>query len=425
MDLAETLSNLTPVNPLAKHQNMFAHCSSLSLGGGRAGCYYVECRKKRVSSLARFAALYSDKIYVRSYFADYDHYLGEGEEELRQLFKEDLDILAQMQPIFEAGIIEFMGGHNEVMCPRCLSTSIGFGKEGEKRLAAALSNLSLEYLDNTTYSIESDGDSFFIHMKGPELYYEHGGRVIGPYEAQDILPSKPRLMKKLIDEGKLDLSKAVAKKTNIHKILASEVAQNINYEITMKELLGTSFLTDNEIHLKFLDGITDDYEIAKRNVVAHNYLTTMVPFLADVSLRGLLKLRDREADSFLQFRAALNKSIDEFRANKGNFSKEDAVSLRRDIIDPKLAILDKRVKEAKKDLASTAFRSLVGTVGAISFGLYTGIVPQELAAIAKALGFVKFGADMIQKIMALGDGSKAIKQDDLYFLWKVRQQAKS
>ena len=422
LELMEDLGSLTPPTDTAPNKHQLAHCASFSLGGGREECYNVGCRMQRLESLARFATLYSDKVYIRNYFASYDHLKNLSKDRLAEYFLDDIYLLSLIRPIMAAGLMEFMGG-KEAACPKCLAARIGPTEKSSSYLQKAVSRLSLDYLNNTQVSLEKDEKEFILHLEGSELYYDHGGLLLVFNRIPNSLRSKPMLLSKLKKEGVIHLSKKEARKINFHKVMAQEVLENLTYEVIMKSELDTSFVTNREIHIAFLQKFGQDDEVTRRNQLAYKHMTALVPFLEDVPLGKLLKLRERERFSFLQFRAALNKSIDQLYRTKGKFSEGDAKSIYFDIIAPELARLDKRVKAAKKDLITSLIRSATGTLGAISFGLYTGIIPYEIASIAKALGLVKFGSDMIQKFMSLGDGAKTIQQKDLYFLWKVKQVA--
>ena len=151
----------------------------------------------------------------------------------------------------------------------------------------------------------------------------------------------------------------------------------------------------------------------------------MVPFLEEIELKNLFKIRNREQEAFLLFRQALNKSIDEFQSLRDSFTEKHAQSIYADIIEPSLAHLATKVKKAKKDLISRPFRSLTGIVGMISFGLLTALVPPNTLEIVQALGLLKFGSDFVMDTMALGDHEKVIESDPYYFLWKVKKIGKS
>jgi len=73
LDIAEELASLTPGKGQRQTQGISSHTASASLGGGREGCAYLGCRGERLDSLARFAAFYSDRVFIRNYFCDYWH----------------------------------------------------------------------------------------------------------------------------------------------------------------------------------------------------------------------------------------------------------------------------------------------------------------------------------------------------------------
>ncbi len=162
----------------------------------------------------------------------------------------------------------------------------------------------------------------------------------------------------------------------------------------------------------------------QKNLIALNHLSSIVPFVEDVPMKNLLKLRRREKEAFISYRKALNVAIDNFGGIADTFTERDAKELHADVINPKLIDLERKVKAAKRDLIKKPFRSLSSVVGGISFGLLTGLITPDIAAIAKTIGLVKFGSDTIMQAIALGDKEDAIKSDHFYFLWKLKQRAR-
>jgi len=128
-------------------------------------------------------------------------------------------------------------------------------------------------------------------------------------------------------------------------------------------------------------------------------------------------------DAFLLFRKALNDAIDECRKQKTNFSEDDANAIYQDILRPRLANLNQKVKTARKSLAKSSATKILAWTGAITFGLYTGLLPTELAGLAKALGITKVLAELTENIASQRKIEKVIKNEDLYFLWKVKREA--
>ena len=265
---------------------------------------------------------------------------------------------------------------------------------------------------------------YVVCMSGPELYYEHANLARLDRELPAAVSARPRIVSQLEKDGHIRLSRTLSRELGIHKDLAREVIHNVGYHLLVNKFLGTSLLTDRQVHLAFLRHASQDTSMEERNAIAQKYLTAMVPFLNDVPVRKLLTLREREAESFIRFRAHLAGAIDEFRSERTTFTAKSARAIYHDVLAPELERLDKRVSTAKRDLVSTAVRSAVGMVGAISFGLFAGLIGTEVAAIAQAVGVASFGSDLLKKTMALGDAERKIEEDDLYYLWRVRKVAR-
>jgi hypothetical protein len=185
--------------------------------------------------------------------------------------------------------------------------------------------------------------------------------------------------------------------------------------------LGTSYLSDTKLPIEVLSAISGDVDLARRNSLVQKHLTSLVPFLGEVSAASVLKLRQREEESFLTYRQALNKAIDDVRAQRSDFSERDARSLYSDVIAPELARLDRVVKTARREILKDVGRSIAGWSAAISFGMYAGFLPEQLLLAAKALGLTKVLADIGTAISRLASPEDAIRKENLFFLWKVRQ----
>ena len=106
------------------------------------------------------------------------------------------------------------------------------------------------------------------------------------------------------------------------------------------------------------------------------------------------------------------------------FNEKEAREIYSDVVEPRLAALEKRVKIAKRDLVKKGIRSIVAVAGVISFGLYTGFIPAEFAELIKAVGLTKIAIDLVEKTVPVGEAVSTVKNDDLYLLWRARKLAK-
>jgi hypothetical protein len=147
----------------------------------------------------------------------------------------------------------------------------------------------------------------------------------------------------------------------------------------------------------------------------------MLPFADGVPVKKLLRLRQREEESFIRFQAAMHRIVAEARSLGGEITEQDARNLYGDVIRPRLAELDQKVKEAKRDLVRRPAASVAGTAAVLGFGFFSGVLAAEVQALIGALGAFKTVHDLTAQTVELSDVKKAIRHDDMYFLWRVKK----
>ena len=426
IDLAAEIAEDTSAEQLGREQSIFAQFASLSLGGGREYCSNLECRKKRINELAQFALLYCDRVYVKNFLTDHIPHPGgktwKDEDEFRQEFTNDLTILNEMRPLVKKGIIiPFTPPLN--YCPHCLA-SHSLGRDADTRLEALEKHLRQRFSQEiTSYELFKSGEKYFLGIYGPEILIDHGVHGVSFWALPEPLRNMPRLLRR-VDAGEIvSLSKTAQKKLGYHHRLTQQVLENVAYELTASQSLNTSFLTERPLHIEALTILSESDRIQRRNLIAQRHLTSFVPFLDGVTLEDLIKLREKEEEAFVLYRHALNEAIDEYKA-QGDFTARDAQALYSDVIAPKLTALDSKVKSARKKLLKDTGLNIFAWVGAISFGIYAGFVPADLVAAAQALGLTKVVAELLKLTFDRTDVTKDIRNEDMYFLWRVRRAAR-
>ena len=404
----------------------FTHSASLSLSGTRKPCQHLKCRINKISQVARFAALYSDQVYIHNFLSNYlMHPLpieNINEEELKNNFIEDIIVYSKISPLIESNIIiPYVAPKN--ICPNCLAEK-SFGTNAGKRFKKKYKELCDEYFNNTEIYFEKKSVYYALKCKSTEELLEHGIQILTRESPCSILKSMPRLLSKVENGESVLLSNTIKKKLKIHKNFAEDIIQNISFELASAQCLNTNFLTERPIHIDVLNSISKDKHIGLNNHIAYKYITSNVPFLGEINISDVLKVRKRENEAFLVYRNALAQAINEYKSKKTILTKSVAQEIYFDIIAPKLAILDRRVEIAKKDLIKSGSRKLIGWVGAISFGVYLGYLNSDLIKMATALGLTKVIADFTEMLMNKSDSEQEIQNNDMYFLWKVQQLRK-
>jgi len=418
VDLNSEIERLIENNKPKANRSIFSHTASLGLGGSTIECSSLDCRLKRINKLARFGLMYSDNVTISSFFTGYDELTDEDDLEWHLYrFYDDLRVLFEIKDPLESGLISFTAPITNV-CFTCQAEEF-LGKKAAAKFPLSYKQLQNSYLKNMEVICEKIEDGYEFDCDGPIPFFDHIGSYTMP-NLPDAINKRIRIKKRIENEKIVKLSKTLIKEIGLHEDYAHTVVTNAIHGLSTSKRFNTSFLTENDLHLSLLNSLQAEYEVSRRNQIASKHLTSIVPYAEDVDVKNLVILREREKEAFLVYRQSINQAITEFTKLNGTFTENDAKQLYSDVIEPTLASLDIRVKKAKKDLICKPLRSLTGAVGSISFGLLTGIVSPKLTAIVSAIGLAKFGTDLIKDTMATGDKEDAIKEEQFYFLWKVR-----
>jgi hypothetical protein len=420
LDLAERLRISSQPEPRTGKLSYFEHAASTSLGGGRDECMAITCRWERLGHLARFAALYSDRVHIRSFFADYEHAKAKkiNISALRSVFAEDLILLVALKPLLESQLIVFEGDLRHI-CLDCFAAAIGHGDHAGSVVKSAFAQLRNEYRENTEFLLTRKNNLYFLSISGPEPYFNHAFYQVWKSLPQ-LIEARPRILQQLQNTGSVIISPTLASQLRLYDDLTGKVGMNLAYALLAAYSRKTSFLTDKEIHIRFLQTLGTSVDEERTNKIALEHLTTIVPFLEDLRLSDLVRLRKKEEESFTQFRAALNRSIYDFAKLGKSLTRVEARQIYADIIAPELARLEKTVKQARRSLFKNVGISAVGMIGAISFGLLSGLVSPEFTAIAQAIGLTKFSGDAISNLASIKNAEDSIRHDNYYFLWKAQ-----
>lgn len=224
-------------------------------------------------------------------------------------------------------------------------------------------------------------------------------------------------------EGRTKLPKDIFSTFGVHEALTNSFMSDISFQLLSSNVLGTSFLSDNSTSLSVINALSNDSGISRRNFVAEKYLSTIIPFLEDVPLDKVMEVRDREEESIINFRTALNQAIIEY-SKDNQFNELQAKQLYSEVIHPSLIHMEKRFTQAKVDLVKNAGSKILGTGVALVFGVYSGIIPANLVDVANALGLVNIISEIVQQVSMAHNLNNVIKNENYYFLLKLKQKVK-
>jgi hypothetical protein len=426
IDLCSQSCDMSSHETIDNRPSIFSYAVSPSLGGGKNPCSSPICRLKKVKELTQFAVLYSDKVYIKNFFYDYTHWPSSGKRlkaHLIRSFVIDLSVFCALLPLIEAGKLQIATFRD--ICPHCLSI-MALQKNAKSDYENACQNLQKKYYKEVTYSLRYEHDELSLVASGPDFFIPHG-RLINYYrDPEELLAKIPQLAKKAMVSGEIILTTAQARKIEAGELFCNPVIDSIAFDLGAAHFFNSSYLSDSDLEIQFIRNLTIDPITRRRAALMQKYLTCIVPFIEFVDAASLIKLRDREEEAFILFRAALAKAVEEYKTAGDTFTEKDAQAVYADIIQPRLATLDAKIHGAKIALSRDGVRKVVGWTGAISIGIYADIfTANPLLEGAAVLGAVKVGAELIETIMAKSDSKKTIRKDDLYFLWRVKEMAEA
>lgn len=414
---------LTSALDLPRQSGILTHSASFSLSGAAWPCGSIWCRLEKARQLAQFSAFYSDKVYIRNFFVDHLRHLESekypNESMMQQTFANDLIVFQYLRPLIEAGIVVPITTPNH--CPHCFVQDV-LKQEDDKRLSGALRGLARRYSKEVSYTLYKDKNGLFnLVMKGPDDLLEHSYLAM---VTPDPPPrcKKDRRLRKQLDEGvEVRLTEKAVKETQLDVHMTDRVFQSVIFQLAASQCLNTSYVTERGLDITLLNQLTTNEAVQSRDQIIRDHLTCLVPFIDNISTADVLRIRNKEQDAFIRFRRAVNKAVDESVSSGENFTEKTAQQVYQDIIRPELSNLDTKVKAVRKKLLGDTAIKIGAWSASIGIGLYTGILPEQLALAAKALGLTKVLAELGEGILMNLRPESEIKGADMYFLWKVRQ----
>jgi hypothetical protein len=250
-DFCLAVSELLP-RPSKRAISPFTFVGNASLADDSVPCANPPCRMRTVDSMARFAALYADKVFLPDAFKDLHSFIESGRcVQTEYLEKACLElavrvhVLYYIRPLVEDGIVQFIKTIHRTLCASCYEKAIGeVGSEYLKKLSAAKRLLNKRYCEEIDYVVTRIDDSMTLTQTGPEDLVPHG-------QSFRLLDKVPNSLVGKSASVPFKLTKAQVKTyglVNIGYIIDDLLRQNY-YSI----MFGTNYLTQREIDVDIMN----------------------------------------------------------------------------------------------------------------------------------------------------------------------------
>ncbi|WP_305457652.1 hypothetical protein [Photobacterium leiognathi] len=423
LDLYDEVSNTVANLPDSSNMRGRIFCASNSLSGSPHECIEQNCRLSRVEELSKFSALFADNVLFHNYLSDispsYGHIPEQDDFDFRYRVVADIHTLYKFKDLIKDGIAQpYMTPKN--YCLECFSNQF-LGKGYSNRISKSIDKLGSNiYSKVEVFLTFNEVDGYLANCESDENTLPHGTQIYYlDNSIEEVLPSN--VIKKAHEQGGIYLSLGNKKKLGLAESISSTSIAEAVYQKAIAKHTSGSILTHSLNEVNALNLIEKDNHVSNINTILSKHWNIIIPYAEQISVSNLLKLRKREQEAFIRFRAILDKSVSEALALKGSFTEKDARELFADVIEPDLALLETKTKIATKDLIKKPLISLAGVGAAIGVGAYTGMLSGDMALAAKALGLSKIAYDSVTSTLEMADISKEIRQEDYYYLWKMQR----
>lgn len=399
-----------------KNNNKFSFIANSSLSGGRHPCSALECRNKKLVQLASFALLYADEVYIHNPF---EETMLKGIDKFSEVDRQELGIgiknFFHLKPLFEKGIIKYAQNlsslcqhHKEVFADPILKKI----DQNQKSLYRAIHKYLLERCVASFDS--SEGGEVFLEIAGPGDFIDHEKIFFhSPWNKSEVCKHVKFLKGKQLPYR---LSRDELVNEEILSLVINPILSDLSDQEWHSAFHGTSYLCDNPTQIKLASRVNDS-TLSVNSSAFEVGMKHYLPVVYSQSMKSILDLREREEEAFAVYRDKVSSMMHET-----NTSDEAEISkVFRDQVLPEINIIDKKIKDWKFSTRESLREKIIFGAGAVSIGLYAGILPPDIGQFVAAAG----GGSAVMG--ALMDFNKTLKRNhiarsnDFYFLWQANQ----
>lgn len=411
----EYLRNLINQDYVVKKYNPFSFVPNNELSG-TGGCEEISCKIKRANRFAIFSSLYAEDVYIQLNLItnphddfDIDEIDNDDEtySDFRYMLECDLSILNVYSKLIESGIVHITPPKH-LYCKECFHKEI-LGIENFIDIEPIKKTL-LNKVKLYVNSYDKDLNLLTFNVENiDEFFPEHGQIFIAPQNNLIKLSNSSIKPGTLITNSNL-INDFIDNFVNDEFISTSYYAsycKNNNAKLITNKISDSMFMNLANQTNRHNNGLNCYNTIPKYDM----------PFVTDITVEKALQLREVEGESFNKYRIALNKAISEQHKTNSTLEWNDIYD---DILFPAFCELDEKLKNIRNGIYKRTFCEIALVATVISAGVYTGIIPNNIADIMKYIG-PSTAIDVGHQVFSKISQKETLKENDYYFLWQLKK----
>jgi hypothetical protein len=383
---------------------------------GDYGCQTWGCRVAKAADLVRYAALYCDKVIIP---ISLDRHVTQGEEDTS--FKFDLAgsilCLQEFRPASEAGVLRLVPDEL-YFCAEC-------AKAAAERYANSERSVEDFLLQNQTkFSMDyvpagEETPLPLVEVRGPDELLEHG-RLLAMYR------NEPAWVSDLGSSGpprrRYSLSPLEVEKTGIVRDLLHQLAADAAFQQIYTANHEAKYLTSLPAQAQAIEIASRNRDAAQRVASLLTAITHSVPILNELPTSSTIRIRREDPEAFLRYRSALGRILSEYVETERVIGASEAREIYADILLPEILRLRAKAKSHRESKLTSAIKKCTFSALVVTVGLFGGL-PASVALALKAAGATNLLRDVHDAVSETPTTSSQIKDENLYFLVRVLEEA--
>lgn len=392
---------LLDINAKPNNNSFFRFVGNEQFSAGRIPCSELSCRLKQADNVGLFSALYSDITYIHNPFIIY----GYGDKwslGKKQALFDDLTLIFYLKPLINFGLIQFCKGYLQ-LCNGCR----------EKLVKEFLDeNISIQnsIFNNSKFILKKGPKKPYIHIKSNDDLFGHNN-----YLLYGKTKSLEKLLRKKANTHKLSRSEMLESeflKEIIEERILDMILQNRNAELYDCNYINSSNFSMNIVNLLNNPDLNSKYN--NINIDTNH----SVPVILNTDFNNLIKFRENEFEAFLVYRDALQSIINQ----KSGDYRIDWNEMFNDIIRPEINKMNLAIKNSKSIFRRKGLTEIAVGTGLLSFGLFSGLLPNNSTDLLSILGGCEFVKGVIENLSSARSTPLEIKDNRFYFIWKLQSK---
>jgi hypothetical protein len=145
--------------------------------------------------------------------------------------------------------------------------------------------------------------------------------------------------------------------------------------------------------------------------------------MTEIPISTILRVRQRDPETFQNYRSAVTGIVRNYASNRKKVGVAEAKEIYLDVLKPQLDALQAQAKNVRREQARSGLLKVAASSALIGLGIYSGILPSQLSNLVKTIGGFSVAKDLAESLGALHRNSTEIRNHNLYFLLRLKQES--